>query len=85
MQQGKRVQRDKFHYFTGGVDYSSVSRTFIFDEATTEICVNISTVDDILFENDEIFIMALNTEDDAVLVQNGILVTIIDDDVNTGT
>ena len=61
-----------------------MSRTLTFDEATTVIFVDISTVDDTSFEDDEIFRIALNSDDVAVSTQNDFFVTIIDNDVDIG-
>ena len=61
-----------------------MSRTLTFDEATTVIFVDISTVDDTSLEDDEIFRIALNSDDVAVSTQNDFFVTIIDNDVDIG-
>ena len=61
-----------------------MSRTLTFDETTTVIFVDISTVDDTSFEDDEIFRIALNSDDVAVSTQNDLFVTIIDNDVDIG-
>lgn len=66
-------------------DYSKLLLTVPFSESDGDrLCINITIIDDLLLENDEIFTLLLTSTDSAVSVKlNMATVTILDDDVVT--
>jgi hypothetical protein len=69
---------------TAGADYGSVSTTLTFsmaDSMVQEMCVNVSVVDDSIFEGDESFSVLLRIVHAAVSIHiNQSMVTIVDND-----
>ena len=66
------------------LDYSLISENIIFSPGLTgPQCQSISITDDSILENDEMFVVALSTADqDVILNPSTTSVTIIDDDGN---
>ena len=66
---------------SGGVDYTSITVTLIFDGSNTRQCNEVAITDDNIYEDDETFSVTLTTGDEDVTLEpdNGI-VTITDDD-----
>ena len=62
-------------------DYDVLTEILIFSASVTRICRNVSSVDDDILEEDEDFILTLNTTDSSVnLNPDEAIVTITDDD-----
>ena len=63
-------------------DFSKLLHTMAFSESDGDrLCVNVTIIDDLLLENDEIFNLLLTSTDSAVSVElNMTTVTILDDD-----
>ena len=69
---------------TANADYQSISTTLTFnmaDSMVQEMCVNVSLVDDSIFEDDESFVVSLHVEHSAVSIHiQETTVTIEDND-----
>lgn len=69
---------------TGGTDYVTVSMTLSFTQMNIEqpLCVFINSIDDNIFEDDEMFSVSLSSQDPAVVIGSSspMSLTIVDDD-----
>ncbi len=53
---------------TAPADYTAVTVPLVFDSTTSRVCVNISTLDDSIYEDSEVFDVNVDTGDPNVIV-----------------
>ncbi len=68
--------------FSGNVDFVEVNRLLAFDSATSNVsCYEVDIVNDVIVENEEVFLLQLFSDDSAVLILSpNVSVTIQDND-----
>ena len=68
-------------FSAANIDYFPLNITLEFNETTSELCSDIITIEDTLYENDETLSVMLTTDDTAVtLMPSQLVVTCVDDD-----
>ena len=70
---------------TGGQDYESFSEVLVFNETTSQVCFEVTTLLDGIYEEPEVFTVVLTSQDSAVnnISFSESLVTILDFDEGT--
>ncbi len=64
------LQVNSFHLIpqTAPGDYTAENISLVFDPSTSRVCVNISTLDDSIYEDSEVFNVTVDTGDPYVIV-----------------
>jgi len=66
-------------FSTAPNDYSASTHQLTFQPGITQQCADISIVEDVILENDEMFTVLLNTTDQAVVLSTATATIIITD------